>query len=103
MINAIDLAERRREQALEERRARVLEQVKTLEMGAPIAVEIGSTENEMIMLDTYFVGLTRSNRISYIRQVNSGSNRPCVIVANADPEDVRVGGITGQRASLFES
>lgn len=90
------------EQALEEKRDRVLAECGNLAIGDPIAVEVGSTENDMIILDTFFMGITANNRVQFIWYANPNALRPCVIVPSADPADVRTGGITGQRAGMFD-
>lgn len=92
-----------REQLAEAKRERVLGELKMLNVGDPIAVEIGSTETHMIILYTFFMGMSEAGKVRFIN-VNPILLKPELLVEDVDPERVRPHGyIDGfKRDGLFE-
>jgi len=70
------------------KRARVLSELKKLNVGDPIAVEVGSTENNMIVLYTYYLGMTESGKVRFVN-VNPARLKPELLVEDVEPERVR--------------
>ena len=66
-----------REQRLQAKRARVLAELTKLKPGDPIAVEVGSTENDMIVLYTFFLGLTRDRHVRAL-SIEGTQTRPSI-------------------------
>ena len=85
------------------KRARVLAELTKLKPGDPIAVEVGSNETHMIVLYTFYMGMSESGKVRFIN-VNPVLLRPELLVEDVDPERVRPHGyIDGfKRDGLFE-
>ena len=66
----------------------VSDQLKALSIGDPIAVEIGSTETHMIVLYTFYMGLTQEGKVRFIN-VNPVLLTPELLVEDVEPERVR--------------
>lgn len=92
-----------REAVAQSKRARVLAEIKKLNVGDPIAIEIGSDETHMIVLYSFFMGLTSEGKVRFVN-VNPARLKPELLVEDVDPERVRPHGyIDGfKRDGLFE-
>ncbi|MDP2210232.1 MAG: hypothetical protein Q8J63_00670 [Candidatus Aquicultor sp.] len=77
-----------REQRTQAKRARVLAALAKLKSGDPIAVEIGSTENDMIVLDTLFIGLTPDGNVRAL-SIEGTQTRPSIEVVEFPADWVR--------------
>ena len=80
-----------REQRLQAKRARVLVELTKLQPGDAIAVEIGSTENDMIVLDTLFIGLTPDGNVKAL-SIEGTQTRPSIEVVEFPADWVRPDG-----------
>lgn len=92
-----------REQRMQAKRARVLAELTKLKPGDPIAVEIGSTENNMIVLHTFYMGLTRDRHVRAL-SIEGTQMKPAIEVVEFPADWVRPDGFRDgvRRDGLFE-
>ncbi len=92
-----------REAVAQAKRARVLAELTKLKPGDPIAVVIGSTETHMIVLYTFFMGLTRDGHVRAL-SIEGTQTKPSIEVVEFPPAWVRPHGFRDgvRRDGLFE-
>jgi len=88
---------------LQEKRDRILAELKGLRLGDAIAVELGSTENEHVILYTLFFGVTPGGRVRAL-SIEGTEMKPSIEVVEFDAERVHPHGYRGgvRREGLFE-
>ena len=91
---------------MQDRAQQILEECMQLEIGDPIAVVIGSNENNHIILDTFFLGVDEeAGKVRALMVYERDGGRPLIKVHSFDPRDVRTSGCRSgiKRAPMHDS